>query len=48
MSATKAELGDHVPAVGEHTQDILDNILEMPPAEQARVRAAGAFGVNRP
>jgi hypothetical protein len=41
-------LGEHVPAVGEHTQDILDNILEMPPAEQVRVRAAGAFGVVKP
>jgi CoA:oxalate CoA-transferase len=48
MSGTRAELGAHVPAVGEHTQDILDNILAMPPAEQARVRAAGAFGVAKP
>jgi crotonobetainyl-CoA:carnitine CoA-transferase CaiB-like acyl-CoA transferase len=48
MSATRAELGNYVPAVGEHTQDILDNILRMPPAEQARLRAAGAFGVKKP
>jgi hypothetical protein len=39
-------LGEHVPAVGEHTQEILDSILGMPPSEQARMRAAGAFGVR--
>ena len=48
MSGTKAELGGHVPAVGEHTQDILDNILAMPRSEQARMRAAGAFGMTKP
>jgi crotonobetainyl-CoA:carnitine CoA-transferase CaiB-like acyl-CoA transferase len=46
MSGTRAELGEHVPAVGEHTQEILDSILGMPPSEQARMRAAGAFGVR--
>jgi crotonobetainyl-CoA:carnitine CoA-transferase CaiB-like acyl-CoA transferase len=48
MSGTRAELGGHVPAVGEHTQDILDNVLGMAPAEQARLRAAGAFGGAKP
>lgn len=48
MSGTRSELGERVPAAGEHTQDILDNILGMAPAEQARARAAGAFGAAKP
>lgn len=48
MSGTRAEVGDSVPAVGEHTQEILDNILGLSPSEQALMRAAGAFGVAKP
>ena len=48
MSGTRAELGEHVPATGEHTEDILDNVLGMPSSEQKRMRAAGAFGGTKP
>ncbi len=45
MSASRAQLGERVPAVGEHAKAILHEVLGMAPAEIDALRAAGAFGI---
>ena len=48
MSGTRAELGSHVPGVGEHTQAILKELLHMTPDELQCISSAGAFGKTKP
>jgi crotonobetainyl-CoA:carnitine CoA-transferase CaiB-like acyl-CoA transferase len=44
MSASRAELRDRVPDVGEHARAILAQALNLAPEEIERLRSAGAFG----
>ena len=44
MSAAGSAIGARVPALGEHTEEVLGRWLGLPPEEIARLRFAGTFG----
>jgi crotonobetainyl-CoA:carnitine CoA-transferase CaiB-like acyl-CoA transferase len=47
MSGTRAELRERVPGVGEHTDAVLTDCLQLPAATVQRLREAGVFGPGR-
>ena len=44
LSASASSLGAHVPAVGEHTAEVLRDVLGLDAAGVQQLRASGAFG----
>ena len=47
MSGTRAELRGQVPGIGEHTDAVLSDCLQLPATAVQRLREAGVFGRGR-